>query len=177
MILSPYFWIAVLIFALVNFGAGYHNGYQHASDHAEAGKLQAVAKAQARAEKQAKADRKTETRYETARETVRTVYVKVKEKAHENIARHSDYAGCSLDADGLRLYNHNPNTPENPTPGTDSDLSGPAASIGWQAGNAAGEQPGARADVLRLPSAPQGIVAMGSGVGGTGSGAGLKAEP
>ncbi len=154
MILSPYFWLAVLIAALTIFGAGYHNGYKHANDHAEALKLQAVAKAQKKAEIQAQRDQQTAQNYETARETVRTVYVTIKEKARENIEKHPDYADCGLDADGLRLYNHRPN---NGTPAgavTDGILPGFAGRPGWQAVDDTGQQPGTLATVLRLPSTP-----------------------
>lgn len=165
MIISPWFWLAVLIFALVDFGAGYHNGYQQATDHADALQLQAVAKARDEGIEQGKRDKKTAKQYETARETVRTVYVKVKEKARENIANHPDYAGCSLDADGLRLYNHNPNDPAGAATGTHGTLSGPAASSGRQAVDDTRHQPGTIADVLRLPGASQSA----GGVGGTGT--------
>lgn len=154
MILSPYFWLAVLLAALTIFGTGYHNGYQHANDHAEALKLQAVAKAQKQAEKQAKRDQQIAQNYETARETVRTVYVTIKEKAHANIEKNPDYDSCQLDADGLRLYNHRP---DNGTPAaavTDGTLPGFTRRYGWQAVDDTGQQSGTRATVLRLPSAP-----------------------
>lgn len=154
MILSPYFWLAVLLAALTIFGTGYHNGYQHANDHAEALKLQAVAKVQKQAEKQAKRDQKIAQNYETARETVRTVYVTIKEKARENIEKHPDYADCGLDADGLRLYNHKPNAGAPAAPSADGAMPGFAGRAGWQAVDDYGKQPGTRATVLRLPSAP-----------------------
>lgn len=122
MILSPYFWIAALIAAITLFAAGYHNGYQRASDHAESLQLQAVAAARKQAEIQARRDRETAQNYETARETVRTVYVKIRETAHENIEKHPDYAACGLDADGLRLYNHNPNAAAPAAPGADGAM-------------------------------------------------------
>lgn len=155
MILSPYFWLAVLLAALTIFGTGYHNGYQHANDHAEALKLQAVAKAQKQAEARSRRDQQIAQNYETARETVRTVYVKIKEKARENIEKHPDYADCGLDADGLRLYNHNPNTRAPAAPGADGTLPGFAGRTGWQVVDDTDQQPGTRATVLRLPSAPQ----------------------
>lgn len=161
MILSPYFWLAVLVAALTIFGTGYHNGYKHANDHAEALKLQAVAKAQAKAEKQAKRDQQTAQNYETARETVRTVYVTIKEKAHANIKKHPDYDSCQLDADGLRLYNHNPNTRAPAAPGTDGAMPGFAGRAGWQIVDDFAKQSGARATLLRLPGAPQGAGGMG----------------
>lgn len=165
MIISPYFWLAVLLLALTCFGTGYHNGYKHASDHADALKLQAVAKAREDGIKQAKQDQKTAEKYETARETVRTVYVKIKEKAHENIAKNHDYAECGLDADGLQLYNARPGITQDAPGVPGSAVSGFAAGLGWQTVDHSGEQPGTIADVLRLPVAPQGT----GGMGGTGT--------
>lgn len=166
MILSPYFWIAALIAAVTLFGTGYHSGYKHANDHSEALKLQAVAKAQEQAENQAKRDQQTAQSYETARETVRTVYVKIKENARANIENHPDYADCGLDADGLRLYNANPNHPEAAAPGADRPVSGFASGPGWQIGDDFANQPGTLADVLRLPSTAQSVVGMGAAAAG-----------
>lgn len=164
MILSPYFWLAALLAALVFFGIGYHNGYKHATNHAEALQLQAVEKATEAALAQAKRDQQTAQKYETTRETIRTVYVKVKEKVHENVAKNPNYAECSLDADGLRLYNERPADAPPATSGTDSAVSESAGRAGWQTVDHTGEQSGASADVLRLPGAAQII----SGMGGTG---------
>ncbi len=167
MILSPYFWIAALIAAITLFGAGYHNGYKHANDHNKAEQLDVVVEAQEIAEAQAETDQQTAQNYETARETLRTVYVTVKEKTHENIENHPDYADCSLDAGGLQLYNHNPNHPAPAATGTDSCVSGLASGSGWKTVDDFAEQPGTLADVLRLPSAAQSIVGMG-GIAGEG---------
>lgn len=162
MILNPYFLLGLLVAFLITFGTGYHNGYKHANDHSEALKLQAVAKAQQQAESQAKRDQQTAQNYETARETVRTVYVNIKEKAHENIEKHPDYADCGLDADGLRLYNHNPNTGAPPATGLDGHVSGLASGSGWQIGDDPAQQPGSLGNVLHLPGAAQSIVGMGN---------------
>lgn len=166
MMLNPYFLGGLLIAFLITFGTGYHTGYKHANDHAEALKLQAVAKAQEQAENKAKRDQQTAQNYETARETVRTVYVKIKENAHENIEKHPDYADCGLDADGLQLYNHNPNTGTPPATGLDSPVSGLASGHGWETVDDFAEQPGALADVLRLPSAAQSVVGIGAAATG-----------
>lgn len=119
MIFNHYVFAGLLLAFLMTFGGGYSLGGKHAREHAEALKLQAVAKAQEQAAEQAKADQQTAQVYEAARETVRTVYVKIKEKAHENIEKHHDYADCGLDADGLRIYNHNPNRHEIAASGAD----------------------------------------------------------
>lgn len=153
MILSPYFWLAVLISSATIFGSGYHFGHKHATEHGDALKLQAVAKAKEQAIEQAKRDQQTAQQYETARETVRTVYVKIKEKAHENIIKNTGYAECGLDAAGLQLYNSHPGRAEDSTGGADSAVSGSAGRAGWQTFDDFGKQPGAVADVLRLPGA------------------------
>ncbi len=162
MILNPYFLLGLLVAFLITFGAGYHNGYKHADDHAEALKLQAVNKALKQADEQAKRDQQTAQNYETARERVRTVYVTIKEKAHENIENHPDYADCGLDADGLRLYNHNPNTGTPPATGLDGHVPGLASSPRWQIGDDPEKQPGTLGNVLHLPGAAQSIVGMGN---------------
>lgn len=154
MILSPYFWIAVLIFSLSIFGTGYHNGYNHANDHAEALKLQAVTKAVAKAKEQAKIDQSIAQNYETARETVRTVYIKIKEKANENIKHNTDYDSCELDDIGLRLYNTNPRTATNPASIPYGTNPGPTRSPKREAIYNPIEQHRASAVVLRLPGAP-----------------------
>lgn len=167
MIFNPYALLGLLAAFLITFGTGYHSGYTHANDHAEALKLQAVAKAQEQAENQAKRDQQTAQNYETERERVRTVYVKIKENAHENIQKHPDYADCSLDDAGLQLYNHNPNTGTPPATSLDGPVSGLAGGQGWQIGDDFAKQPGTLADVLRLSSAPQIAFGMG-GIAGDG---------
>ena len=151
MILSPYFWLAVIISALAIFGTGYHNGYKHANDHAEALKLEAVTKARAEAIEQAKRDQQTAQKYETTRETVRTVFIKVKEKANENIVKNPGYAECGLDGDGLQLYNSHPGRAEDSAGSIDSKVSGSSGRTGRKNLNDSDEQLGKGADVLRLP--------------------------
>lgn len=168
MILSPYFWLAALLAALSIFGYGYHKGYQNATNHADALQLQAVAEAKQQAIEQAKKDQQIAQSYEAKRETVRTVFIKIKEKVHENIAKNHDYAECGLDADGLRLYNSHPSGSKNPATIPDGAVPGSADGLGRQAVDDPAEQPGTGTNVLRLPSSPQSLVAMGRGIGGTG---------
>lgn len=162
MITSPYFWLGLLIVALVIFGKGYDTGARHAREHAAAEQLEAVAQARIEAIEQAKIDQKTAQNYEAARETVRTIYVKAKEKAHENIEKHPDYDRCELDADGLRLYNARPGDSQIPAPSPDSPLPGFAGRTGWETINDPEQQPGTLADVLRLPGAPQSTIGLGN---------------
>lgn len=168
MIFNPYALLGLLVAFLITFGTGYHNGYKHANDHADALKLQAVVIAQKKAAEQAKKDAQTAQRYETARETVRTVYVKIKEKARENIEKHPEYADCSLDADGLRLYNERPGRAENPPSSPDGRVPGSAGSLGWQTLDDPDQQPGALTTLLRLPGASQSAFGMGDIAGGDG---------
>lgn len=161
MILSPYFWIAVLLAAISIFSTGYHNGYKHANDHSESLKLQAVVKAQKQAIEQAKADQKTAQEYESAREVVRTVYVKIKERANENI-QNNNYDNCSLDADGLRIYNAHPNAAENPAPVTDIRVPEPTRRPKREIIDHPIEQHRALSALLRLPGTSQSIVRVGA---------------
>ena len=168
MITSPYFWIAAIIAALSLFGGGYYLGDKHATNACAAERLEVAIEQSEAAVEQAEEDQEIAKGYETTREVVRTVYVKVKEKARENIDKNPNYDNCSLDIDGLQLYNSRPATPP-PSPRVDSTMSGSPGRDGWSLEHDTGEQPGALSDVLRLPSASQIAVGMGgeSGVGGT----------
>ncbi len=168
MITSPYFWLALIIMTLVIFGSGYDLGSKHTRNNATAEQLIAVAEAREEAIEQAKIGQKTAQNYEADRETVRIIYVKAKEKAHENIENHPEYGNCSLDDDGLQLYNSHPGrTTPGPT-SPDGRVSGSTGSGERKTINYFDEQPGAGPDVLRLPGAPQSIIGMG-GIGGTGA--------
>lgn len=154
---SPWFWLALLIMALVIFGKGYDVGARHAREHAAAEQLEAVAHAREQAAEIAKADLQTAQNYEAARETVRTVYVKVKEKANANITKNPGYADCSLDADGLRLYNSHPGRTEDSTSSADSRMPRSSVSDGWETVDDTAKQHGTLANVLRLPSSTQSL--------------------
>lgn len=162
MIASPYFWLGLLIAFLVVFGSGYDLGAKHARNKAAAEQLEAVSEARINAIEQAKADQQTAQNYETTRETVRTVYIKIKEQAHENIEKHPEYADCGLNADGLRLYNNRPADPAPAASGADGTLPGFAGSAGWETINDPEQQPGTLATVLRLPGASQGAIGLGN---------------
>lgn len=169
MILNPYFWLGLIVALLIIFGSGYHNGYKHANDQAEALKLQAVAKVREAAIEQALRDQQTAQNYENVREIVRIQYVTLKEKAHANIENNADYDNCGLDADGLRLYNARPGAAKDTASGFDDYLPGFAGSAKRQTINDSGEQPGAIANVLRLPGPTQSIIEVGGAIGGTGT--------
>jgi hypothetical protein len=162
---SPWFWLTLLIAALVIFGKGYDTGSRHAREHAAAQQLEAVAEAKEQAAEQAETDQQTAENYEVARERVRTVFVKIKEQAHDNINKNPDYDQCGLDADGLRLYNSHPGGAENPASGADSAVPGSTGLAGRQTVNDFEQQLGAVTDVLRLPAAPQGAIGLGAATG------------
>jgi len=113
---NPYFLLAALLSMLASFGGVYWLGGHLCEAAHDAEQLKVMQEihvaAEKQAEEQAEEDQKTAQRYEDVRETVRTVYVKVKEKANENIQKNHGYADCSLDADGLRLYNSRPKDAE-----------------------------------------------------------------
>ena len=106
--LNPYVLIALGAIWLGTAGGSYWLGYKHCTNAHKADQLAVMEEVVIEAEKQAEADHKTAENYERARETVRTVYIKVKERADENIENNRNYAECGLDADGLRLYNAKP---------------------------------------------------------------------
>lgn len=108
MMLSPWFWIAVLVSAMSLFGGGYYLGGKHATNACAAEKLELTNEANQAAIEQASEDQQTAKQYEESREKVRTVYIKVKEKARENVNKNPTYDHCGLDDDGLRLYNSRP---------------------------------------------------------------------
>lgn len=168
MILSRYFWLALIIMSLIIFGSGYDLGSKHARNNAAAEQLIAVAETREEAIERAKIDQKTAQNYETMRERIRTVYVKAKEKAHENIENHPEYDNCILDADGLQRYNSHPGRTAPSPASPDGRVSGSAGSGERETINYFDEQPGAGPDLLRLPGTPQSIIGMG-GIGGTGA--------
>jgi len=125
MLLNPYFLLAALLSLLTSFGGGYWLGTDHCETAREAEQFKMMQEIQVAADKQAEEDNKTAQRYENVREVVRTVYVKVKDKANENIEKNGGYADCGLDAGGLRLYNSRPTAAPDSAGSTDSTLPKP----------------------------------------------------
>ena len=108
LLLSPWTWLVLLLTLAGTHSTAYHYGWQHAKNHYAAEKLAAIDLARKEEARQAKAEKVIEKDYEEVREKVRTVYVTIKEKADENIEKNRGYADCSLDDDGLQLYNARP---------------------------------------------------------------------
>ncbi len=165
---SPYLWLAVILWSSAMLGIGYYQGHHNGKNGCLADQAaaleEAIQQAQDQALEQAKAELETTQKFETAREKIRTVYVKIKEEADENIEHHPDYDHCSLDADGLRLYNGRPTPDTSSTPATglaDSPLSGSAGLSRRTAGDPVAQQPGALSDVLRVPGETQGAGGVG----------------
>ncbi|SDX88927.1 hypothetical protein [Nitrosomonas halophila] len=157
------------LLAIVLFLAGYYQGREDGQSEIQARQVQAIESAVRAAREQALLEAEQThgqaAAFEADREQVRTVYVHVKEKANENIDRNTGYNDCSLDADGLRLYNARPTTDFTAAPAArlaDGVVSGSAASAGWPAVNPAAQQPGTRGSVLRVPGAAQGAGGVGN---------------
>jgi len=125
MLLNPYFLLAALLSLLASFGGGYWLGTDHCETGHKAEQFEVMQEIQVAADKQAEEDNQIAQRYEDVREVVRTVYVKVKEEANENIDKNGGYADCSLDADGLLLYNSRPPAAPGSAGGTDGRLPKP----------------------------------------------------
>lgn len=173
MMLSPWFWIAVLVSAMSLFGGGYYLGDKHATNACAAEKLELTNEANQAAIEQASEDQQTAKQYEESREKVRTVYIKVKEKARENVNKNPTYDHCGLDDDGLRLYNSRPDAATPSASGPHSALPGSSSSAGRKIVNHSAEQLGALTDVLRLSREAQSAIELGEqlkpgGIGGTG---------
>lgn len=165
---SPWFWLAVLLGALTLLGIGYHQGHENGKNGCladQASALEAAIKqAQTDAIAQTQAELQVSREFETAREKVRTVYIKVKEKANENIDRNCSYGDCGLDADGLRLYNARPTASIPIPPATGLiilPVSGSAGRSGRSAGDPVAQQPGEIGALLRMPGAAQSAGGMG----------------
>ena len=159
---SPWFWLALIVSVLALTGTGFHYGFKYAK--ADTAKEQQAAQiiADEQSKKQAHADRETEKTFEAARETVRTVYIKVREKANENIINNPDYRECGLDADGLRFYNTKPATAGADAVGSiNGGLPGSATRNQWQAGYDLAQQHRARGTVLRVPGETQSAGGLG----------------
>jgi hypothetical protein len=166
---SPYLWLAVTLWSSVTFGMGYFKGHENGKNGCLADQASAldaaIKQAQTQAIEQAKAELQTTQEFEAAREKVRTVYVRIKEKADENIDQNSGYGDCGLDADGLRLYNAKPAAPVPIPPATgliNLPLSGSAGSTRRSAGDPAAQQPGAIPALLRVPGETQSAGRMGN---------------
>jgi hypothetical protein len=165
---SPWFWLAALLSALALLGIGYHQGHENGKNGCLADQASAlesaIKQAQTQAIKQAKAELQVTRELEAAREKVRTVYVRIKEKADENIDQNSGYGDCGLDADGLRLYNAKPAAQapnQTATSIINLPLSGSAGSARWPVGDPVAQQPGAIPALLRMSGETQGALGMG----------------
>lgn len=138
--------LAALVLVMVWFAAGYHSGSKDMQATLQAEQINvlrnAIIDSYRLAKDQAAADHQAQAGFERVRESVRTVYIKVKEKANENIEYNPRYDHCSLDADGLRLYNARPtSTSSSPAPSlADISLPGFADCCGWTAGDPTQEQ-------------------------------------
>jgi hypothetical protein len=103
--INPYILIALIVSFVLSNGYAYHTGGNHMKNSIKAEQLEANNEAIVLAEVQATEDSTLIRVVEVEKEVVRNVYIKVRDKVNENIENNPNYAECSLDADGLRLFN------------------------------------------------------------------------
>ncbi len=105
MIPNPYLILAAGVCLLATHGYVYQSGARHMKNSMESEQLEAVEKAIKQHQAQAAKDQVITKEFEQVREVVKTVYIKVRAKANANIKKNPTYDQCSLDDDGLWLFN------------------------------------------------------------------------
>lgn len=164
MIASPYFWLALLLSALLLSSSSYHKGWEHATNAAKAAQKDVIEKAVADAVAKAKADADAAREFENRRERARAAARRTREKADADIEKNPGYGLCGLSADGLRLYNDRAaDLPGASGSGADA-VPGSADGGRWEAVDDPAQQPGAGADVPRVPVAAEGAGGLGAAV-------------
>ena len=165
MIASPYFWLALLLGALLLSSGSYHKGWDHATNAAKAAQKDVIEKAVADAVAKAKADADAAREFENRRERARAAARRAREKADADIEKNPGYGLCGLSPDGLRLYNDEraADLPGAPSSGADA-VPGSADGSGREAVDDPAQQPGAGEDVPRMPVAPGGAGGVGAPV-------------
>lgn len=113
MIPNPWLILAGVVFLLVSHGWAFNAGITAEHNRNEAEKQKATQKVIEQAEKQAGADNKLVSEAEKVQERIKIEYRYIREKVNANIDQNPNYADCSLDTDGLRLFNADPNTEAN----------------------------------------------------------------
>lgn len=164
MIASPYFWLALLLGALLLSSGSYHKGWDHATNAAKAAQKDVIEKAVADAVAKAKADADAAREFENRRERARAAARRAREKADADIEKNPGYGLCSLSADGLRLYNDLAADLPGATGGGADAVPGSADGGGREIVDDPPQQPGTGADVSRVPVAPAGAGGVGAAV-------------
>ena len=102
----PYRMLIVVVLVIAGAVSGYIEGLTRASSTCEINNAHAQQASQAKADEETTRREKVAQGFEGTRETVRTVYVTIEKEAKKNVEKNADaYAGCGLDADGLRIWN------------------------------------------------------------------------
>lgn len=108
---TPYRILALVLLIGACVGFGYVQGITRESDRRDAQALEQTRTAHAAADKESTRREAVGAAREVKRETIRVVYRTIKEKADENIQKNTgpdesrSYVNCSLDTDGLRIWN------------------------------------------------------------------------
>ena len=105
MIPNPWVILAAVIFLLVSHTWALHEGKKIEANAIKAEQLDATNKAIEQADAQAVADNKLSAKEIKVQEKIKIEYRYIREKTNENIEKNDSYADCSLDADGLRIFN------------------------------------------------------------------------
>ena len=103
--INPYVLLALLASFVLSNGYSYYTGGNHMEASIKAEQLEATNKAIEMAGVQATKDNEHMRVVEVEKEVVKYIYIKVRDRINENISNNPHYAECSLDADGLRLFN------------------------------------------------------------------------
>lgn len=135
---SPGFWLAALLLALGLLGAGYTVGNKHANTQCTADQVDAQKTAQTEVKAIDTAREAVAVDRESSRELIRIIYRDLKQASGANAIQvdasgaNGGDAGCSLDADGLRLWNAaNSATAEAVRSQPDYALSTAPAAVEW----------------------------------------------
>lgn len=135
---SPGFWLAALLLALGLLGTGYTVGNKHANTQCIADQVVAHKTAQTEVKAIETAREAVAADRESSRERIRIVYRDIKQASGANAVQvdaggaGGGDAGCSLDADGLRLWNAaNSATAEAVRSEPDYALSTAPAAVEW----------------------------------------------
>ena len=102
LLLSPGFWLAIVLGAIALFSSGVAVGNRYASSKCLSAQTKAQQASQTAADETDTRREQVAQSREVSRERIRVVYKTIQEKADETIPHLND---CSLDADGLREWN------------------------------------------------------------------------
>lgn len=108
--MNPYLLAGALVFFAVSHSWAYYEGSKHTANEYKAEQLELQAKLNEAAEKQAEYDQNIALAESKTQESVKIVYRTIREKVNDNNEKNRGYGDCSLDADGLSIYNYNPAT-------------------------------------------------------------------